>query len=626
MAQSLKIQIPSGKERAATYSYGFVIFVLSLHLIALLTNNAQVAGCTLIVVACFIFITRAAKTSHFQAMAETVFGAILFGYLAQILGEIFGTWATSRPILSLTLSAITIMVFKSAKIQKYERSLLFEFASISTVVSFCWLSLLSLRTETLVNFLGFGYDNAAHLAQVGLIVNNNGTTMVEGGVASIPTFLQDTAQAVTSTVASLAELTSTSSESTSKLLVAFSLITILIPVLLIVGILFACSKNQGSCISSAFVTISSLLIFGTGYLSRIWFSGYLASNLGTLLLALIAMAIVLQTFKDPIVYVCAVLMTGHVYPLYLPIGCALLIIPFAQWMVDIRKQRVHFLERLNLSTAILAIFLGALFLLPVRATNRSFGGSQFLVDGGIEYLPFRFLLIWGGLFLIVMSIIVLRFEQRYKPLAIVLLSFVGSILVSVYSQSELGRISYYPTKIVITFIILSISAVLSSNSLLSKVALGTTMSAIAITAAVTYMIFQPPQKVFVHAFMGEAQTTLSSSFSANPDFVEPTIVNTLSELSFKFEKPVLLISSRYESELNSRWINTLSNQWNDFSWSNWMTIRNLIMDKNWSAVADATTNANIIIGTDDKLVFDFLSVSIPNQICLIQTYGSCDFR
>ena len=319
-------------------------------------------------------------------------------------------------------------------------------------------------------------------------------------------------------------------------------------------------------------------------------------------------------------------MTGHVYPLYLPIGCALLIIPFAQWMVDIRKQRVHFLERLNLSTTILAIFLGALFLLPVRATNRSFGGSQFLVDGGIEYLPFRFLLIWGGLFLIVMSIIVLRFEQRYKPLAIVLLSFVGSILVSVYSQSELGRISYYPTKIVITFIILSISAVLSSNSLLSKVALGTTMSAIAITAAVTYMIFQPPQKVFVHAFMGEAQTTLSSSFSANPDFVEPTIVNTLSELSFKFEKPVLLISSRYESELNSRWINTLSNQWNDFSWSNWMTIRNLIMDKNWSAVADATTNANIIIGTDDKLVFDFLSVSIPNQICLIQTYGSCDFR
>jgi hypothetical protein len=295
-------------------------------------------------------------------------------------------------------------------------------------------------------------------------------------------------------------------------------------------------------------------------------------------------------------------------------------------MIDIRKQRVHFLERLSLSTAMLALFLGALFLLPVRATNRSFGGSQFLVDGGIEYLPSRFLLIWGGLFLIVMSIIVLRFEQRYKPLAIVLVSFIGSVLVSFYSQSEVDRISYYPTKIVITFIILSISAILASSGLLSKAGLRTTMSSIAITAAVAYMIFQPPQKVFVRAFMGEAQTTLSSSFSATPDFVEPTIVNTLSELSFKHEKPLLLISSRYESELNSRWINTLSNQWNDFSWSNWMMIRNLITDKSWSAVADSTMNANIIIGTDDQSMFDFLSVSIPDQICLLQTYGSCDFR
>jgi hypothetical protein len=626
MAQTVDVTPPLSQDGASKHFIYFAILISAFHLIANLNDNAQIAGCALIVLLCCVFFIRAMATTYFRSLFEVVFGAILFGYLTQILGEIVGAWATSRLMLSLAAAATMLTVIAKSKIRKYDRASLFAFVAVPALFSTGWIFLLSLRTETLVNFLGFGYDNAAHLAQVGLIVDNNGTTMVEGGVASIPTFLQDTAQAVTSTVATLAELTSTSSESTSKLLVAFSLITILIPVLLTVGILFACSKNQSSWISSAFVTISSLLIFGTGYLSRIWFSGYLASNLGTLLLALIAMAIVLQTFRDPIVYVCAVLMTGHVYPLYLPIGCALLIIPFAQWMVDIRKQRVHFMERLSFSTAILALFLGALFLLPVRATNRSFGGSQFLVDGGIEYLPSRFLLIWGGLFLIVMSIIFLRFEQRYKPLAIVLLSFIGSILVSVYSQSEVGRISYYPTKIVITFIILSISAVLASNSILSKVALRTTTSAIAITAAVTYMIFQPPQKVFVSAFMGEAQTTLSSSFSATPDFVEPTIVNTLSELSLKFEKPVLLISSRYESELNSRWINTLSNQWNDFSWSNWMTIRNLIMDENWSAVADATTNANIIIGTDDKLVFDFLSVSIPNQICLLQTYGSCDFR
>jgi hypothetical protein len=126
--------------------------------------------------------------------------------------------------------------------------------------------------------------------------------------------------------------------------------------------------------------------------------------------------------------------------------------------------------------------------------------------------------------------------------------------------------------------------------------------------------------------MGEAQHTIKSSLNYSPEVVEPSVVVSLLELSDSSDKPVLLISSLFESELNSRWINTLSEQWDDSSWSNWMNIRNLINDQNWLGSTEAVLNSGIIIGTDDQDLFNVLSESIPKQICLLQTYGSCDFR
>ena len=626
MAQTVDVTPPLRQDGASKHLIYFVILISASHLIANLIDNAQIAGCALIVLLCCVFFSRAMATTYFRSLFEVVFGTVLFGYLVQILGEIVGAWATSRLMLSLAAATTMLTVIAKSKIRKYDRASLFAFAAVPALFSTGWVFLLSLRAETLINFLGFGYDNAAHLAQTQLIINNHGTALIDGGIQSAPTFLQDVAQAGTSSLATFAELTSTSSKSTTELLFAFTLVTIAIPVSLILAIFLTCLENKNSRTSTALITTSTLLIFGTGYLSRIWFSGYFGSNLGTLLLALIAIAIVLRTFENPMVYVCAAIITAHVYPIFLFIGLLLLIVPLTSWISKLREERTYALSLLRMPIAFLSVCLSIALLLPVRATNRSYGGSQFLVDGGIEYVPFKFLLIWGGVFLVVVAIVTFRLEHRYEQLGIVLVSLTGSVLVSVYSQSEVGRITYYPTKFVITLAIISIAAILVSESLLYSIRRRTIMPVIALIAASTYMLFQPGQNVFTRAFMGEAQTTISSSLSFMPEIVQPSIVVSLSELSIKHKKPVLLISSNYESELNSRWINTISNQWNDFSWSNWMTIRSLILDKSWSAVADATTNANIIIGTDDKLVFNSLSVSIPNQICLLKTYGDCDFR
>ena len=301
MAQTVDVTPPLRQDGASKYSIYFAILISVFHLIANLIDNAQIAGCALIVLFCFVFFIRAMATTYFRSLFEIIFGVILFGYLVQILGEIFGEWATSRLMLSLAAATTMLTVIAKSKIQKYDHSSLFAFAGVTALFSAGWVFLLSLRAETLINFLGFGYDNAAHLAQTQLIINNHGTALINGGIQSAPTFLQDVAQAGTSSLATFAELTSTSSKSTTELLFAFTLATIAIPVSLILAIFLTCLENKNSRTSTALITTSTLLIFGTGYLSRIWFSGYFGSNLGTLLLALIAVAIVLRTFENPIV-------------------------------------------------------------------------------------------------------------------------------------------------------------------------------------------------------------------------------------------------------------------------------------------------------------------------------------
>ena len=626
MAQTLAVTPPFRQDGASKHLIYFATLISACHLIANLINNAQIAGCALIVLLCCVFFSRAMATTYFRSLFEVVFGTVLFGYLVQILGEIVGAWATSGLMLSLAAATTMLTVIAKSKIRKHNRASLFAFVAVPALFSTGWIFLLSLRAETLINFLGFGYDNAGHLAQTQLIINNHGTALIDGGIQSAPTFLQDVAQAGTSSLATFAELTSTSSKSATELLFAFTLATIAIPVSLILAVFLTCLENKNSRTSTALITTSTLLIFGTGYLSRIWFSGYFGSNLGTLLLALIAIAIVLRTFENPMVYVCAAVVTAHVYPIFLFIGLLLLIVPITSWISKLRQERSHALSLLRTPIAFLSVCLSIALLLPVRATNRSYGGSQFLVDGGIEYLPFKFLLIWGGSFLVVVTVVTFRLEHRYSRLWIVFLCLTGSILVSVYSQSEVGRVTYYPTKIVISLAILSISAMLCSQSLIEKVSRRPTMSILALIAAVTYIVFQPPDKVFVGGFMGEAQHTLESSLNYSPEVVEPSVVITLLKLSDSSDKPVLLISSRFESELNSRWINTLSDQWYDSSWSNWMNIRNLINDLNWAGSAEAVLNSGIIIGTDDQDLFNILSESIPQQICLFRTHVSCEFR
>lgn len=254
MAQTVDVTPPLRQDGASKYSIYFAILISVFHLIANLNDNAQIAGCALIVLLCFVFFIRAMATTYFRSLFEIIFGAILFGYLVQILGEIFGAWVTSRLMLSLAAATTMLTVIAKSKIQKHDRSSLFAFAGVTALFSAGWVFLLSLRAETLINFLGFGYDNAAHLAQTRLIINNHGTALINGGIQSAPTFLQDVAQAGTSSLATFAELTSTSSKSTTELLFAFTLATIAIPVSLILAIFLTCLENKNSRTSTALIT------------------------------------------------------------------------------------------------------------------------------------------------------------------------------------------------------------------------------------------------------------------------------------------------------------------------------------------------------------------------------------
>jgi hypothetical protein len=588
-------------------------------------ESPTASGACLIALVILLFTVRAARTSPFQALFEIVFASISFGYVVQILGEALGTWATSRTAITLLLGVVAVTTIYRSKVGHIS----VRAATLSTAAFIAgatgWAFALSMSHETITNFLGYGYDNAAHLAQARMIVVNHGTTLLNNGLTSVPTFIQDSSQAGTGFVATIYELTASPLGLGKGLTVVYALTTVLIPALLVLAPFFAYAGARKLRFSNLVVAISTILVLGTGYLSRIWFSGYFTSNLGTLLLGLTAIAVAVKTFHSPLVLIAAALVTAHVYPLFLLVGIAVVAIPSLQSAWDALNDPVARRERFPVPLVGMVAIVGALLVLPVRATGRSFGGSQFLVDGGIEYLPTRFLLFWGLVALVPASVYLWRRSMNPAPGVVVVASAVGAIAVCLYSLHEMHRITYYPTKLAISFAVLAVCAVsagvqrLTSNSALRLFA------TFAVVAVAAYARFEPAPRVFSGAYMGTAEKVIGRVLDPKPEVVSAPIVIAFSDESETVGKTILLISSQYESELNTRWINFPTGRWTDSTWSAWMSIRASIEGGHWDAASDSLAEADIIVATDSESVFHALDDINPGVVCLIDANFDCEF-
>jgi hypothetical protein len=599
--------------------------LVAINLSANIAGNAHFAGTSFISMMALMFVVRANVNDWFRGIFEMVIGLIISGYLIQICGEVLGDWVTSELFLSALLSAIIAVIMLTTNIEAPIKRMLSRFGLLASAGSALWLYLLSLTPATLVNFLGYGYDNAAHVAQVNLILENHGTTLLSGGLDKWPTFIQDMAQAGTSLVATLARFMGVSSSTPMLIITVFTYVTLLIPVIAILSPICGVLMNKPSAWLSLSLMILVFVTYGTGYLSRIWFSGYFSSNLGTLLLILIVTSIVMHSFDGPTAPLIAVLVMTHVYPLFAVIG-GLIILPFLVRNVHRASRGKSGLRgAISLPQFVIIVGLALLLVLPIRATSRSYGGSQFLADGGIESLPIKFMIIWGVAFTVIPIMLIKRFDPDWTNFATTIVIAITALAIGLYSFAELSRITYYPTKLIIGLALAAIALVVCAVSQ-PKLPRNLPLAVpIALLAAIGYVIFQPESKVFKSAYMGEATEVIAASTEARTEVVQAGLNVELARIGEEYRSSILLMKMIGESELNSRWINTLSGTWNDESWTDWLTIRRLMEEAKWSQVSEALDETQTLIASDDPVVIENLQESNPGRVCTISSMNGCDF-
>jgi hypothetical protein len=568
-----------------------------------------------------LLVNLARVRSWFEAVFFLFFGSITFAFLSQLTGELMGSWATSRFMMSIYLCIISFVICKQTKAFQSNRSLTLTSFGIATGLTSSYIFILQLKPESLINFLGFGYDNSGHFMQGRMILHNGGSLLLSGHSDIAPAFLQDASQMTGSMIASLSQLTGVRSSNTSGLLAVLVIITLALPCLTLLSPILGFITQPHNFYETVVVGIASTSMIATGYLSHIWFSGYLGSNLGTLCAVLIIVYIVTQKTSGIAIPLISMILMVHTYPVFLLVGVLLVVPKSIGSLFPLRSLTSRVNQLIPRSQLAVLVAVTALLLLPINATKRSYGGSQFLVDGGIEPFPTKFFLFL--LILFVLPTAAIYFLSHRKNFLLLLCGcLIGIAAVAIYSVEKVDRLTYYPTKVIIVFVILLASIAISSLSSINLRPTRQFMFCILACLSVVNLFFQPQEKVFTTAYMGKPITVLQSALRGDSVVVNANAVHRVSLYSKVERKPVLFLSNLNESELNSRWINSLSLLWNDTSWSTWLHLREQIDKQDFSSLSDSL--ANIIIVTDNETLYRTLSSYSDKNVCILAEIEKCD--
>ena len=566
-------------------------------------------------------------TSHYSrlvALLTVVFGMLVFSLGTQLLGELVGVWATSRPAMSIYLGIIVVVARLQMNLKTRSSHNVLHPMLVATFCSSIWIFVSKFHPTNLITFLGYGYDNYGWLMQGRIILENGGSVLISGGSGLGPTFMQDSSQVPGSLIASMASLMGVAEGDVRGLMTILTVISLAIPTICVTAIVFGFTTHLHRRSEFVLVTVASIVFFFTGYLSRIWFSGYLGSNLGTMCAVLVVVYIATSTSKNFAGISLLVVIMTHTYPLFSIIGAAILLVPIFWAAIPIGQLRNRAKEVFPIRTTIFLGIFGLLLFLPYHATKRSYGASQFLTDGGIESFPISYFVLVLFLFLLPLTLNAFIFGQQKYLFASCIVYGVFGFGAAVYSFRHVDKLAYYPTKILIAFSFMMFGTVFASWSRVETRWLRHGFYALALCLISAYVLFQPKSEVFIGAFMGEAPTVLDSARKAKLEVVDGKMVSELSDVSRAKAMPILFLSNTRESELNTRWINTLSLQWNDKSWGYWTKLRSLIGEKKFGELTSQIDNNVTIIVTDDVNLYEQIKPSYLGMVCLRELILICN--
>ena len=198
----------------------------------------------------------------------------------------------------------------------------------------------------------------------------------------------------------------------------------------------------------------------------------------------------------------------------------------------------------------------------------------------------------------------------------------GSILfliaIAVITQSFFGEglITYYPAKILIAVVhaqILMTAATFRSRRVVQP------RSSFAYVALVGVLVLQVGffggrSETFSSGYMGRMYKTLTSAISNESEVVDIRSIKPLQIFGREQNRYVLYLSDAHESELNTRWINTLNMKWNNSDWEAWMTVRSLLQSSDFGRADSLIYKSKVVVVVSETYAgktFSELSELLP---------------
>jgi len=500
-----------------------------------------------------------------------------------------------------------------------------------------WLVISSISDESKIRLLGLGYDNYGHLTGARFIATQ-GRSFLTARSDAITLVVTDTPQAAATSLAFVSRMI-LSSEELSPYLTLYIFAILAFPTCVICLWANTAWGTRSRLLTFVYVAVA-VLALAFGHFGRVWLSGYFASNFATLYACIALRNVIASNWHRLRLAPIHTVVLFNIWPImaaaYSAVLCLALLLSF---LVAPRASSANLQSWLRKSwkpRSSDVLFLGSTVSIyfVLGAMSRTFVPGSYWTDGGIER-PSMLAYIAG---VVALALVATLSASRRSSSAILGLSAccAASFVVAV-SYANRGELTYYPIKVLIGICCMALTAAAFGTS--ERPATrdnAAVLKSLLIGFLLIFFYFSQARwnhedsMTFRGGYMGRLEDSIQSWVRGEQQVVDANGVALLSRHSLGGSRAVLYLSDRFESELNTRWINSLKLGWSDKNWDTWSQIRQYIVDGNYYD-ADAKiieTETTVVIresymGYDLQELGEILPKSFgQGRVCLLAPSNS----
>jgi len=522
---------------------------------------------------------------------------------------LFGQYAFAWTSVAVNSFAYMLMVAFYFSLSRYLKNESTVQINASMILGIILLRIVySIPVWGVIQFLGLGYDNYGHASVIRKILVDRKFFYNELNPSNIPSFASNTPMGGHALVSFWGQVIGVDGSDYVDFL-KFYLFAFVLLVTFFFWLAFSIArKNLTSLFLRFLLFVLMMGILFYSYLSHIWISGYFASNFSTVLV-LIAVGVLISEVSSTQKLVVLFSLIGtavYIYPLYaVLVGALVATICCLEGRV-IFKQMFSVDRKLKAGAIIALFYFVFIAAVSILAMMNGYGSGHFLAAGGIEPMP-----IGTAMFIFGLSIVLLDETGvfggalRIAARAVVALNFVAvcGILYAFAKSSVPGEpwyIPYYPTKIavsalVVTFVFLS-RYLLEFDQAFDVLKKVFNIKKLVISSAIcVFFLSSAYAWPFTGGYMGSTRGAYESIWKSKSEVVDGRVVKAVTEVAINSGQPVLYLSDIHESELNTRWINSLMFKWTDANWTNWMGARSLIESGDYFGASKIMNNEFMVV-------------------------------